>query len=113
MLVFAIAAGLLVATALLAASALRLGGFTAFLLAVYVFAAAQVVLLTEALSLVHQVGARGYLVGEIVLLGVATTVWNRRGRARPTRPTLRQSSIARHPAVALLATAVAASVGYQ
>lgn len=107
------ASGVIVATAFLAAASLRLPAFTGFLLAAYVVAVGEIVLLTEVLSLVHGVGAVGYAVGELVLLLAATLVWLRRGRPLPTWPAVSRRSRSGHPVLVLLAGAVALSVGYQ
>jgi Dolichyl-phosphate-mannose-protein mannosyltransferase len=107
------AAGVLAATAFLAAASVRLPAFTGFLLAAYLVAVGEIVLLTEALSLVDGVGAAGYAVGELVLLLAAAVVWRRRGRPRPAWPTVSRRSLSDHPVLVLLAGAVALSVAYQ
>jgi hypothetical protein len=113
-LAFLPAATGLVATALLAACSLRLRSLPSFLLAAYVLAAAELVLLGEALSLVGAVGAAGYAVGEVVLLAASLGVWLRRGRPEPPRPHLDLRAAARrHPILAALATVVGGAIAYQ
>jgi Dolichyl-phosphate-mannose-protein mannosyltransferase len=107
------AAGVVVATAFLAAASLRLPALTGFLLAAYVFAAGEIVLLTEALSLVDSVGTAGYAVGELVLLVVSVVVWQRRGRPLPAVPAVSRDSVREHPVLVFLAGAVLLAVAYQ
>jgi hypothetical protein len=107
------AAGVIVGTAFLAAASLRLPAFTGFLLAAYVVAVGEIVLLTEALSLVDGVGVAGYAVGEAVLLLVAAVVWLRRGRPLPSLPAVSLRSMSEHPVLVFLAVAVVVAGGYQ
>jgi hypothetical protein len=111
-LVLAVAA--LVLTAGAAAASLRLRTASAFGLAVYLLAAAEIVLLTELLSFVSLVGAGGYAVGEALLLTGALVVWHLRGRPRPPlrRLDLRVDARA-HPVLAALALLVLGAVVYQ
>jgi Dolichyl-phosphate-mannose-protein mannosyltransferase len=108
-----LAATLLAATAVLAAASLRLPAFTSFLLATYVFALGEIVLLTEALALFDRVGPVGYTVGELSLLVVAFAVWNWRRRPRPILPTIPLRRLREHPALVLLLLAFAVAFGYQ
>ncbi len=107
------AAGVLAATAFLAAASLRLPAFTGFLLAAYLVAAGEIVLLTEVLSLVDGVGATGYAVGELLLLVVAAIVWQRRGRPLPALPTASRRARAEHPILVFLVGAVFLAFAYQ
>ena len=112
-LAWAAAAGVVVGTAFLAAASLRLPAFTGFLLAAYLVAVGEIVLLTEALSLVDAVGAAGYAAGELLLLVVAAVVWQRRGRPLPALPAVSRNSLSEHPVLVFLAGAVVLALGYQ
>lgn len=112
-LLFALAILMLVATAVLGAAALRLGSPVSFLLGAYVLASAEIVVLSEILSLPRLVGATAYAVGEAALLVVAIAVWSRRGRPRPSRPRIDAGAIRRHPVLAALCLAVGVAVCYQ
>ena len=101
------------ATAMLAAASFRLQAFTGFLLATYVVAVGEIVLLTEALSLVDGVSAPGYAIGESCLLVVSILVWNRRGRPTPRRPSVSMQALRNHPLLLLLVGLVALSLTYQ
>jgi hypothetical protein len=103
----------LAATAAAVAALLRLASPVAFLLAVYLVAAAEIVLLTEVLSPFHAVGAGGYAVGEAVLLVCAFLVWRRRGRPLPPRLRIRGRAFVAHPVLTLLVAVVAAALVYQ
>jgi hypothetical protein len=107
------AAGVIVATAFLAAASLRLPALTGFLLAAYAVAVGEIVLLTEALSLVDSVGAVGYALGELLLLVLAVVVWQRRGRPLPALPVVSRPSLHNHPILVFLAGAVVLALGYQ
>ena len=102
-----LAAGVLAVagTALAAASSLRPESPVSFLLAAYVAATAELVVLGGALSLVGAVSTPGYVVGVVVLLAAAIAWWNRRGRPRPPRLVL-----PRDPVVLVLAAAFVASI---
>jgi hypothetical protein len=104
---------LLAATAFLAAAALRLRGLAATLLAAYLFAAAEVVGLTLALSLFHAVGAPGYLAGEALLAAVVLVAWLRLGRPLPGRPVLARRALARHPLLLTLGLVVGLTLGFE
>jgi 4-amino-4-deoxy-L-arabinose transferase-like glycosyltransferase len=112
-LAWLVAAGVIVGTAFLAAASLRLPAFTGFLLAAYVVAVGEIVLLTEVLSLVDGVGAAEYAIGEAVLLVVAAVVWLRRGRPLPSLPALSRHSLSEHPVLVFLAVVVVLAFGYQ
>src|SRR2546428_58101 len=100
-------------TACLAAAVLRLTQPTAYALAVYLLAWAEVVLLGEALSLVGTAGAFGYAAGEAILLVAALAAWQVRGRPLPPRPDLRVPSLRAHPLLVVLALAVGAALVYE
>jgi Dolichyl-phosphate-mannose-protein mannosyltransferase len=112
-LVWAAAAGIVVSTAFFAVASLRLSSFTSFLLAAYLVAAGEVVLLTEALSLVDAVGAAGYAVGELALLAAALAVWLRRGRPLPHLPKVSADTVRAHPVLVFLGFVVVVAFGYQ
>ena len=97
---------LLAATASLASASLRLRGLAAFLLATYLFAAAEIVGLTLALSPFHAVDASGYLVGETLVGAVVLPVWHRLGHPRPSRPKLDRRMLTRHPLLLALGLVV-------
>ena len=103
----------LAATGVLIATALRLRG-TAFVLAAYVVAWAEVVLLAEGLSLVDAVGRTGFLVGEAVLLATAAVVAWRCGGTRPSLSGLRlPPRVSVRADLAILAAIVVIAVAYQ
>jgi hypothetical protein len=109
-----LAAGAVASTALLGASALRLESPVSFLLAAYLFASAEVIALTELLSLFGTVGAAGYAIGEAVLLVASAGAWHLRGRARPPIRRLGLRAAARaHPVVAVLALIVGCAVVFE
>ena len=110
---FIVGAVALAATGGLAAGALRLRG-SAFLLAAYIVAWAELVVVTEVLSLTDTVGRTGYLVAEAVLLMIVVVVAHRRGvRFRtPGRPAL-PARAALRPELVLLAVIVLVAVSYQ
>jgi hypothetical protein len=104
----------LVATALAASCSLRLRTLPSFLLAVYLLAAAELVLLGEALSVVGAVGATGYAVGQAALLAGLLWLWHRLGRPAPPLPAIDLRGAARrHPLLTALAAAVGTAVTYQ
>ncbi len=88
LLVLLLGLGVVAATAGLVALALRPDGPAWFLLATYVLACAEVLLLTQLLSLVHLVRGSTYLVLEALLLAGAVALWRRAGSPRPPRPQL-------------------------
>jgi hypothetical protein len=85
----------------------------AFLLAVYVLVLAELVLLTEALSVGDFVSRSGYLSGAVVLLLAALFLWHRQGRPTPTFARLDYGTIAAHPILVALTCAFVLSVGYE
>jgi hypothetical protein len=109
-----LAAAGVAATAVLAASALRMASPVSFGLAAYLLASAQVIALTEVLSLMGQVRAAGYAAGEALLLAGALGAWHLRGRPRPPRPHLGlRAGIRAHPLIAVLAAVVGCAVIYE
>jgi len=109
-----LAAAVVAVTAALGASALRLDTAVPFLLAAYLFASAEVILLTELLSLLGIVRAAGYAVGEALLLVAAGAAWQLRGRPRPPLRRLAVGAgIRAHPLVAALALVVGCAVVYE
>jgi len=103
----------LVATAVVGSTALRFRSPVTFLVSVYVLAVAEVVGLTELLSLFHGVDLAGYSVGEGIVLAVALGAWLARGRPRPPPVRIDLGAARRHPSLCGLAILVAASVGFQ
>jgi hypothetical protein len=71
------------ATAVLAASCLRLGSAVGFLLASYVVASAEIVVVSLALSTVGALTRSALLVAIGALLAVAIAAWTRLGQPRP------------------------------
>ena len=111
---FLLAAAVLVATALAAAASLRLRSLPSFLLAAYLVASAELVLLAEALSILGAVGAAGYAVGQAVLLVAAASVWLARGRPRPPRVDVAlRPAVRRHRILTGLAAVVGGAIVYQ
>ncbi len=103
--------GGIAATAALVALALRPDGTAWFLLATYVLACAEVLLLTQLLSLVHGVGRYEYLLAEFLLLAAAVWLWRREGAPRPPRPQLR--FLLEHKLVGGLAAVVSLALLYE
>ena len=110
--VFVLAALLLTVTSVVGASTLKLAFPVSFLLAAYLFAAAQIVLLTELLSQFDAVGRAGYLAGQGVVSLIATALWLRCARPRPPRPKFEFDAARRHPLVLVLAVVVGLSLLY-
>jgi hypothetical protein len=77
-----LAGAFLVTASLLLAAVLAPPGAPARLLAIWLLACGQVVLLSEVLSEGGLLGARGYLAGHAVLLALAITAWSLAGRPR-------------------------------
>jgi 4-amino-4-deoxy-L-arabinose transferase-like glycosyltransferase len=99
-------------TGVLVAATLRLRG-TALVLAAYVIAWAEVVGLTELLSLVDAVGRMEYLVGvAVVLAGAAADVLLVRAPL-PRPPRLRLDLLRGRPELVLLGAVVAAALAYE
>ena len=111
-LVLAVAA--CVATAALAAAALGARAPVSLGLAIFLLASAEVIALTEVLSLLGLVRAAGYAVGEALLLGATAGAWHLHGRPRPPRPQPGiRAGIRAHPIVAALAAIVGGALLYQ
>jgi hypothetical protein len=111
---FLLAAVALVATAVAASSALRLRSLPSFLLAVYLLASAELVVLGEALSLLGRAGAVGYAACEALLLAAAIATWEVRGRPPPPLPALDlRAAMRRHPILTALGIVVGGALGYQ
>jgi dolichyl-phosphate-mannose-protein mannosyltransferase len=111
-LLFALGAAGLAATAALAAASTRQVSVLGFALAAYVFAVGEIVLVTLILSPARFVGAWGYLVAESVVLAVVVAAWSRAGRPRAPRPALAWTAVARNPVLAWLAVAVGVALAY-
>ncbi len=101
----------LAAASLLGAAALRPTGLPSRLLALWLLAYGQVVLLAEVLSELRLLGRGGFLAGQAVFVGLAAYAWSRAGRPRPlafageaARAAL--SGARRHRALALFALGV-------
>lgn len=110
-----ITTGLLAASAGFVAASLKLRSVVGFLLAVYLLAFGEVVVLTVALSPLHLVVRVAFVVGSGVFLVAGLAVWRLAGRPPPpsARPALRQLVDAlRDPALFILAAAVAGAFGY-
>jgi hypothetical protein len=103
---------LVVGAALLAAACLRLEG-AAFIVAVYVLAAAEVVGGTELLSLVRGVRAEGYVAVQFVAAGAAVAVWLRLGRPRPRISLPPGRLLLREPVLLGLAAAVGLALVFE
>jgi hypothetical protein len=101
------------ATALLVAASLRLASALSTILAAWVVASAEVVLLGEVLSLVRAVSPWGYLAGEALALAGAAAIWQARGRPGLAVRRVPVPALRRHPILLALGTVVAAAFGYQ
>jgi hypothetical protein len=113
MIFVALGAVLLVTTCLLAAAALRLESYVGCILAAYLLGWAEIVALTELLSLVQGVNAHDLLAGQAVVLTAVLVVWFRAGRPLPRVPRYPLSSLTRHPIVTALTIVVSLAVGYE
>jgi hypothetical protein len=102
------------ATAVLGAASLRLDSVVPFALGVYLLASAEVIGLTEVLSLLGWIRPAGYAVGQALCFAAAAGAWWWRGRPRPPlrRYDLR-AAVNAHPLVAGLAVGIAALVVYE
>jgi hypothetical protein len=110
---FLLAVFLLCVSAASAAALVR-RGLVSFLLAFYVLAVGEIVVLTELLSLVHGVRTLGYLIGEAVLAALALAVWSAYGRPLPALPRLDlRGALRRHPILAALAVVVGCGLAYE
>jgi hypothetical protein len=108
------AALLIGATAVLLSASLRLASFTAFLLACYLFAAAEFVVLAEALSPFHAVTRVGYLIGVATAALASAVVWWARGHPRPPSfPTSCLHELLSQPVVCALGVAVFLGLVYE
>jgi glycosyl transferase family 87 len=105
-------ATLVAGSALLAAACLRLEG-AAFVVAVYVLAAADLVGATELLSLVHGVRAEGYLAVQVFVAGAALAFWLRLGRPRPRFHLPALAALLREPVLLGLGAAVGLAFAYE
>jgi Dolichyl-phosphate-mannose-protein mannosyltransferase len=105
---------LVVGSASLAAAALRLPSSLSLVLAAYLIAWAEVVAVTELLSLFRGVSAGGYLGVEALVFAVAVVIWVRVGRPRPPIPRLQLGLAVRaHPVLTGLAIVCALAVAYE
>jgi hypothetical protein len=108
-----LAAAGLAATALLGAACLRSRTFAGFVLAAYLLAAAEVVVLAETLSLPRWIGATGFGVAEAVLFIAALAVWTMHRRPLPSLPVVRGSQLRAHPVLLALGCVVACALAYE
>jgi hypothetical protein len=111
MLLFLVAAAVLVTTAALVAASLNLDGVS-FVIGAYLLGWAELVGLTEALSLVDSIGRTGYAAGECVLLAAAAAVWIARRRPRP-RLRFPVRALLRDPTVVAIALVVLGGLAYE
>ena len=109
---FALGLALLAATALAVASALRLRSLLGFALAAYVLAVAEVVVLSQLLSLGRAVSREGYLVGAGRPPRCGGLGLEPGGTSAAAAPAVARADARRHPIVAALAVVVALSVLY-
>ena len=86
---------------------------TSTLLAAYLFASAEVVLIAEALSPFHAIGRAGFLAFEALVAAVGVVVWLRRGRPLPALPRVGRGVVRRHPMLVALAVAVGAALCFE
>ena len=101
-LILALGVVLVAATGVLAASCLRLRSAVSFLLAVYILASAEVVLVSLGLSTSHRLTRPALVASFVLLLLLAFAAWARVGRAAPplsgvvhaTRDALRDRAVA-------------------
>jgi hypothetical protein len=94
------------------ACALRLP-LTSTLLAAYLFASAEVVLVAEALSPFHAIGRLGFLAAEALVAIAAGCVWLCAGRPLPPLPRLARGFVGRHTMLVVLAVAVGAALCFE
>jgi len=92
-----------------AACVLRLP-LTSTLLAAYLFASAELVVIAEALSPFHAIGRLGFLAGETLVVAGAACVWLRAGRPLPALPRVARGVVGRHTMLLVLAAAVGAAL---
>src|SRR4051812_6267082 len=108
-MLFVLAFALVAVAALACALSLRLN-VPATLLAAYLAASAEVVLLAEALSPFHAIGRPGLLAGELVLAAGAVWWWRRAGSPRPELPRVRLRA---HPLLLALGLVVLAALVFE
>jgi Glycosyltransferase family 87 len=108
-MLFLAAFALVAVTALACALSLRLS-IPGTLLAAYVVASAEVVVVAEALSPFHAISRAGYLASELPFAFAALAVWQRSGRPRPSVPRV---SLRRHPLLLALGLAVGIALAFE
>jgi hypothetical protein len=108
----ALAIALLVIASFTMAALLRLT-FVGSLLAAYLIASAEIVLLAEALSLFHEIRARAVLIGEAAIAATGTALWVRVGAPRPKVPAIRARAARLHPTLLVLGIAVALALALE
>jgi hypothetical protein len=114
MIVLVVATAALAVTGTLAAASLGLRSPVSYLLGAYVLASAEIVALTEVLSLWNGAGRGGYLAGEAILLALAVAAWLALGRPRPAWPAVGlRGALRAHALVTALAVLVGASLVFQ
>ena len=120
LLAFAAGAGLVAATALLVVALASPRGLATTLVGLAVAAYGTVVLASELLSLIGQLGRGGLLVAHTLILASAFGVWAAGGRpAFPVEPRAREviaatrSAVRSHPLVAVLCTVAALTMAVQ
>ena len=111
---FTIDSVLVAATALLLAASFRLRTLSAFLLAAYLLANAELVAVAEILSPFHAVTRTGYLGSGAPVALVAAGVWWARGRPRPPLGALRHiRELRSHPVLLILGVFVTLGLLYE
>lgn len=109
----ATAGGAVAAAAALFAASLRLPSFTAWALAAYLVASAEVVALLEGLS-AAEISRLSVAAGEAVVLAIASAVWWIRARPLPALPRLRLgAAIGERKLLCIFAILVAAALAYE
>jgi hypothetical protein len=101
----------LVATALLAGATVAPRPLPSFVLAAWLSAITEVVVLALVLSPLHAIDRGGYAVGELALLALAAAAWLRAGRPLPSAPSMRRAG--EHPILVALAAVVGLSLAYE
>jgi hypothetical protein len=107
--------GMLLATALLIATSLRLERLVPTLLAAYIALLAETSLLTLVLSPFREVKRGPLALSQGVVLTIALVVWWRRGKPRlgPARGARAAANVARDPPVVALLAVVAVALAYE
>lgn len=100
---------LLAIGAVAAACALELP-WTGTLVATYLIAFGEIVLVTEILSIFEGLRPRNVLLAEVVIAIGAVAWWFYRAAPRPTLPRIRVKELRRHPAIVVLGSAVAVAL---